>query len=383
MFSQPLKRVSKSIAWLCPSMIVFAILLPTKFVSAQSDIRIKDICRLKGQEENTLQGLGLVVGLKGTGDGDIKPMTRALTRTMQLMGGQVATDAQGRLLEKEMANAKNVALVMVEVTIPPTGVQQGDKLNCTVNAISAKSLEGGSLMLTHLLGPRADKPVVYALASGPIVLDDPKLTTAGKVVDGCKMEMTVANEFVFNNKITLIVDPDHRSIETAQSIEDMVNDFHKKGIASANRSSSSSSNIDTNDLAKAIDQTTIVVNIPPSYKDKPVAFASLILELQLLGMHNRKRVYIQEREKVVIIGEDVTIAPVVISHKNLTISARGGQPLGKTFAPLGTQEKANERPTLKNLNEALNALNVPTADVISIIKALKRQGNLYGELVIE
>jgi flagellar P-ring protein precursor FlgI len=358
--------------------------IATESLYAQSDIRIKDICRLKGQEENTLQGLGLVVGLKGTGDGDIKPMTRALTRTMQLMGGQVATDAQGRLLEKEMANAKNVALVMVEVTIPPTGVQQGDKLNCTVNAISAKSLEGGSLMLTHLLGPRADKPVVYALASGPIVLDDPKLTTAGKVVDGCKMEMTVANEFVFNNKITLIVDPDHRSIETAQSIEDMVNDFHKKGIASANRSNSSStSNIDTNDLAKAIDQTTIVVSIPPSYKDKPVAFASLILELQLLGMHNRKRVYIQEREKVVIIGEDVTIAPVVISHKNLTISARGGQPLGKTFAPLGTQDKASERPTLKNLNEALNALNVPTADVISIIKALKRQGNLYGELVIE
>ena len=141
-------------------------------LTAQNDLRIKDICRLKGQEENTLQGLGLVVGLKGTGDGgDIKPMVRALSVVMQKMGGQVASDIQGRLLEKEMANAKNVALVFVEVTVPPSGAQQGDKLSCKVSAIGAKSLEGGNLMLTHLLGPRADRPVVYGLASGPIVID--------------------------------------------------------------------------------------------------------------------------------------------------------------------------------------------------------------------
>lgn len=379
---------SKYLNSLSLKCICFAIVLAasSNSLQAQTDVRIKDICRLKGQEENTLQGYGLVVGLKGTGDGDVKPMVRALTRTMQLMGGQVATDIQGRLLEKEMANAKNVAIVFVEATIPATGVQQGDKLHCTINAISAKSLEGGSLMLTPLLGPRADKPVVYALASGPITLEDPKIPTAGKVMSGCKMEMTVANEFVANNKVTIIVDPDHRSIETAQTIEDVINDFHKKGIASSTRSnglSSPGANVDTSDLAKAIDQTTVIVSIPPAYKERPVAFVSLILDLQLLGLHNRKRVYIQERGKVVIIGEDVTIAPVVISHKNLTIAAQGSQGIGTKFVSVGTQEKAKDRPTLKNLNDALNALNVPTADVIDIIKALKAQGNLYGELVIE
>ena len=167
------------------SVVVFAAFFQLPSTHAQNDLRIKDICRLKGQEENTLQGLGLVVGLKGTGDGgDIKPTVRALTRSMQNMGGQVASDIQGRLIEKEMANAKNVALVFVEVTIPPSGAQQGDKLSCKVSAISAKSLEGGNLMLTHLLGPRADRPVVFALASGQAVSVLPGFGTWFTVAQG-------------------------------------------------------------------------------------------------------------------------------------------------------------------------------------------------------
>jgi len=111
-----------------------------------------------------------------------------------------------------------------------------------------------------------------------------------------------------------------------------------------------------------------------------------------LNLHNRKRVYIQEREGVVIIGEEVTIAPVAIAHKNLTISTRSSQTVTNGFVPVSSQDGSligptavsnKGRPTLKNLSDALNTLNVPTSDVIAIIKALKRQGNLYGELVIE
>ncbi len=352
---------------------------------AQNDLRIKDICRLKGQEENTLQGLGLVVGLKGTGDGDIKPMVRALTRSMQLMGGQISSDIQGRLIEKEMANAKNVALVFVEVTVPPSGAQQGDKLSCKVSAISAKSLEGGNLMLTHLLGPRADRPVVFALASGPIVIDSAKVPTSGKIVDGCKMELTVANEFISGNKISLIVDPDHRSIATSQNIEDSINDYQSniEGSPTTKNTAGAYAKSDKSKLAKAIDQATIEVTIPNIYKDHPVPFVSLVLDLKLLNLHNKKRVFIDEREGVLIIGDDVTIAPVAISHKNLTISTRGGVAPGGSFVSMSSQDGLTPRPTLKNLTDALNVLAVPTADQISIIKALKKQGNLYGELIIE
>lgn len=370
------------------ALLVLACLARTS--SAQNDLRIKDICRLKGQEENTLQGLGLVVGLKGTGDGgDIKPTVRALTRSMQLMGGQVASDIQGRIIEKEMSNAKNVALVFVEVTIPASGAQQGDKLNCKVSAISAKSLEGGNLLLTHLLGPRADRPMVYGLASGPIMIDSPKVPTSGKIVEGCKMEYTVSNEFILGNKITLIVDPDHRSIATSQNIEFKINEHQSSVDETANsRNPSSSSQRTERKIARAIDQATIEVTIPAAYKDDPVSFLSVILDLQLLNLRNKKRVYIDEREGVVIIGDDVTIAPVAISHKNLTISTRSGggggaDVAGGNFVSLSSQDGKTPRPTLKNLTDALNVLAVPTADQISIIKALKKQGNLYGELVIE
>lgn len=365
------------------ALIVFAICFLPSAVHAQNDLRIKDICRLKGQEENTLQGLGVVVGLKGTGDGDSKPTTKALARIMQLMGGQVSTDLQGRLVEKEIANAKNVALVFVEAKIPASGAQQGDRLTCKVSALSAKSLEGGNLMLTHLLGPRADVLTVFSLASGPIVIDNGKIPTSGKIVDGCKMELTVANEFISADKITLIVDPNHRSIATSQNIEDSIND-HQSSVESSTVSKNASnpySKTESNKPAKAIDQTTIEVTIPNVYRDRPVQFVSLVLDLKLLNLQNKKRVYIDEREGVLIIGDEVTIAPVAVSHKNLTISARG--PAKGSFVSVSSQDGANPRPTLKNLTDALNLLAVPTADQISIIKALKKDGNLYGELIIE
>ena len=88
-----------------------------------TELTVGDLCRLKGQEENVLQGVGFVVGLKGTGDGDgNKTMMRALARALQNFGAPVATDTQGRLLDKEMANAKNVAMVFVTVKVPPEGL---------------------------------------------------------------------------------------------------------------------------------------------------------------------------------------------------------------------------------------------------------------------
>ena len=369
-------------------LLTIAVSFAPANVSAQNDLRIKNICRLKGQEENTLQGLGLVVGLKGTGDGgDSKPGIRALSQVIQKMGGQVAADIQGRLLEKEMANAKNVALVFVEVTVPPSGAQPGDKLSCKVSAISAKSLEGGNLMLTHLLGPRADRPVVYGLASGPIVIDSPKVPTSGKIVDGCKMELAVVNEFIANNKISLIVDPDHRSIATSQNIEDSINEYQSSVESTSSINSNSNPNrygkAEKNKTAKAIDQTTIEVTIPGIYKEYPIQFVSLVLDLKLLNLENKKRVYIDEREGVLIIGEEVSIAPVAISHKNLTISARGPAKPKGNFVSMSSKDGDAERPTLKNLTDALNVLAVPPADQISIIKALKKDGLLFGELIIE
>ena len=130
----------------CIALVLAVVLLSNSLLLADEQLRLRDICRLKGQEENKIQGLGLVVGLRGTGDDSIKPTERALARMMQNMGGSIASDSQGIPDFSEIEGSGNVALVMVTASIPPAGAQQGDKLNCNVSSISAKSLEGGRLM---------------------------------------------------------------------------------------------------------------------------------------------------------------------------------------------------------------------------------------------
>src|SRR5262245_30498675 len=108
--------------------------------AARAEIKLSDVCRIKGQEENTLHGMGLVVGLKGTGDSDSKTTMRALARYMELMGHRIGSDPKGQVMLDELKGVKNVAMVFLTVTVPAGGAQQGDLLDCKVSAMSAKSL---------------------------------------------------------------------------------------------------------------------------------------------------------------------------------------------------------------------------------------------------
>lgn len=357
------------------------LMLVPSHLQADENLRLQDICRLKGQEENTLQGLGLVVGLRGTGDDSSKPTSRSLARMMQLMGSQIATDAQGVPDLKDIEKAGNVALVFITADIPPSGAQQGDAIDCTISAINAKSLEGGTLMLTPLLGPRADRPTVYALAQGQITLPDPRTPTSGTIYQGVKMEATVRNQFVSDDKITLVLDQDHSGFRTAQDVEDSINSFNQNGLSGSPGGVSANSQASSQGLlAHAIDQLHVVVDVPSSYRERPVQFVSLIMSLPIVNLQSKKRVVINEREGVIVIGEDVMISPVVVTHKNIAIEARGGR---GGFVGLDTTSPTQARPKLKNLVDALNALAVPADDTIAIIKALKKKGDLFGEVVIQ
>lgn len=338
---------------------------------AESGLRIGDICRLKGQEENSLHGIGLVVGLKGTGDDGSEPTTRGLSRMVQLLGGNISSTTQGLPEIRELADTKNVALVMVTAKIPPAGAQQGDQLNCTVSAVSAKSIQGGNLMLAYMRGPRADDPKIYGIAQGAISTGLTSPTT-GIVHGGCKMEATVINGFTFDDKITLILDKDLASFSTTIDIADTINALNQSGL-SAGQSGS-----DALVIATAVDQLHVEVEIPRGYRDSPVKFVSLVEELTLANIRKPKRVVLNEKDGVIIIGEDVLINPVAIAHKNLSIDAKGGQ---AGFVGFDTENPSQQRPTLKNLVDALNALKVPTEDVIAIIRSLDRNGDLYGEVV--
>ena len=212
----------------CASLLTLTLVLHVSLLAPASraaGMKLGDMCRLKGQETNTLQGLGLVVGLRGTGDSDAAPTARALARMMQLMGGPIAINAAGQLNLDDVADAKNVAMVFVTATIPAAGAQPGDLLNVSVNAINAKSLDGGTLMLTPMLGPRADNPTVYAMAQGRlnVSLDGP--ATTATIQGGAKMEAAVEASFQRDGLITLVLEKDLASFDTAQLVEEEIINF--------------------------------------------------------------------------------------------------------------------------------------------------------------
>lgn len=341
--------------------------------AARAEFRIGDACRVKGQEENILQGMGIVAGLKGTGDGDSKPTQRALAQMMEVMA-RVGPAPSGLKLE-ELKNAKNVALVFVTAKVPPGGAQPGDFSDCTVSApVSAKSLEGGYLMMSALKGPNPRDPLVYATAQGLLVVDDVSLAQTARIPNGATIEREFRNEFVKDGKVTLILDKEYASFETSSEIAELINaapDFRTPGMSQSEG------------IAKARGQDRVEVAIPEIYKEQVEAFVGYVMEIRLSPPVTNNTVIVNKRLQAVIVGADVEIAPVAVMHKNRLIQT-GGAPPANQFVPLDIGESEGNRNTkLKALVDALNALQIPTDDVIDIIIMLKQKRALSGQLIVQ
>jgi flagellar P-ring protein precursor FlgI len=348
--------------------LIFAVLLCLPRVTC-AEITLSDVCRIKGQEENTLHGMGLVVGLKGTGDGDSKTTLRALARYMELMGHRVGNDARGQLMIDELKGVRNVALVFVTVTIPAGGAQQGDLLDCKVSAVSAKSLEGGYLMLTELHGPVPGDRTVYGIAKGPVSIDDIIKPQTGTITGGCQVEQKFQNEFVKDGKLLLVMNKDHATFQMASLVEQSINREPDFRLGSTGEG-----------IARALDQVRVQVTIPPTYADNPALFASVLMDTRVGRPQTDTTVIINERKQAVIVGADVEIGPVAVMHKNRLIQV-GGEQINQ-FVEVNPSADT-QKPKLTALVDALNTLKVPAEDVIDIIKMLKHKRALYGELIIE
>jgi flagellar P-ring protein precursor FlgI len=380
-----------------PAFKGFAALAITASLVSVADARmvLKNICRVKGQDEVTLRGLGLVVGLKGTGDGgETLPTIRALAKSMEVMGMPLsAPTARGQGGLKELKDAKNVALVMVTATVPATGSQRGDRIDCLVSAIGAKSLAGGRLFVTPLLGPDVRDRRVYAMVEGQVELDDPqKAPTAGRIARGCRLEADFSNDmFIQDGKITLVLDKDYADFQVAAEIADLIN------TQILNNRATDSESIDGSRQARAVDQVRIEVPVPAAYladnaKNRAadvVAFISEMLSMQVPEPPVDARVVINQRTGSIVISGDVELGASVVTHKSFVIEA--GQTLPKFVAidtedrALTAEERAKKPPTtkLKALLEALNAVKAKPEDMIEIIKGLKRNGKLHAHVIFE
>ena len=347
--------------------------------------KLRNVCRVKGQEKNTLHGLGLVVGLRGTGDADAKPTARALATTLKLMGNPLAPGQLTDDVLKELRNAKNVALVFVTTTVPAAGARQGDQIQCEVSAISAGSLAGGRLMLTPLLGPRPGSDRVYAFAEGAVEIDNAEESTTGRIHNGCRLEADFRNTFVKDNKITLVLDKNHAGFGMASGVADTINTYAPNAYQTQDF------------IARAVDQINIEVEIPQVYRDDPVLFLSDILRRPMVAsVESQARVVLDEATGTVVIGAEVEIGPVAVSHRNITVQTGGNfvgvDPAeGEQWPKTRQNQTAGGRPEnelsaenthLQVLVNALNAIRVPPSDIISIIRKIDESGQLYGKVIV-
>lgn len=350
-------------------LLVFAV---TDVADART--QLKNICRIKGQEENVLRGLGLVVGLNGTGEANDGPTMRAIAQAMQTMGTPLALDGQtGEPALDELKKIKNAMLVMVEATVPATGTRRGDQVDCYVSALNGKSLEGGRLAFASLQGPNTNDRRVFALCQGQIVVENSDRPTVGVVHNGCQMEADIFTKFFREDgTITLVLDNHHANFQTAADIVDKIYD-----ILRTSRNLHGGADERNASPVYALDAANIVVTIPRQYRGHEVEFAAVILGIEIYDYEPEARVTINARAGSIVISGDVEIGDVAITHRNsITVNADSTP----SFSGLSTEDP--EMPKLKDLINQLDALKVPTDDMIEIIQGIEEAGKLHGHLII-
>lgn len=375
--TEALTRMSRLNIKLFKHTLLFLFVLSIMTPVASARTLIKHITRLKGQEEITIQGMGLVIGLNGTGDGAAyAPTLRSLAAMLAKMNTPL-----GEAGLKELKDAKNVALVMVTATIPASGARQGDQLECIISSIgAAKSLENGYLVTTALLSPQAGNDRVYGIAQGPLALDNARAKTVARIRQGCRLEEDFRNEFIKDHKFTLVLNKSHADFEVAQELASSINNNLSSYLKDSINDETSTSR-ERQPLARALDQVNIEVTLPRQYRDDPVDFVSQVMSIQLIEPQTGGRVIINERAGSIVISGEVEVGAVAVTHNNLVIETPGVPATGSQFVGVETAPKPTAK--LKSLVEALNALKVPAADQITIIKGIERDGKLHGTLVVE
>jgi len=344
--------------------------------------KIGSISSIKGTRSNQLVGYGLVVGLQGTGDGTNSKFTLYTVANMLRKMGVTLSDTDIAALQP-----KNVAAVMVSATLPPFA-QNGQKIDVTVSSIGdAKSLQGGTLLQTPL---KAANGKIYAVAQGAVSIGGYNVggssgssqknhATAGRVPSGAIVERAVPSSMVSGDG-TIDILMDKPDFTTSNNVASAIN-----------------SNFGTI-IAKAKSPESVIVKIPDTYRDNPVAFISRIENIDVTK-HMSAKVVIDEKTGTIVIGGDVRILPVAVSQGSLTVTITNQtevsqpQPFakGKTVKISKKSVKVTEQKghffrlgqsTVADLVKALNAMGATPRDMIAIFQAISAAGALEAKLEI-
>ncbi|MRS15552.1 flagellar basal body P-ring protein FlgI [Enterobacteriaceae bacterium RIT691] len=353
------------------------LLLPLT-TSAQS---LESLVSVEGIRDNQLVGYSLVVGLDGTGDrNQVKFTNQTITNMLRQFGVQLP----GKIDPK----VKNVAAVAVSATLPPM-YSRGQKIDITVSSIGdAKSLRGGTLLLTQLHGADGE---VYALAQGSVVVGGMNAAgnsgssvtvntpTAGLIPNGATVEREIPSDFNMGNTVTLNLK--RPSFKDANNIVMAINNQFGGGIAKAQSSTS-------------------VSVMAPSDSGQRVAFMSRLEDVQVNAERVKARVVFNSRTGTVVLGDGVRLHAAAVSHGSLTVSISESRNVsqpnafanGRTVtAAQSTVSVSHPHPqmitlpestSLRTLVSALNGLGASPDDVMSILQALHEAGALDADLEV-
>jgi flagellar P-ring protein FlgI len=343
--------------------------------------RIKDLANIEGVRQNQLIGYGLVVGLNGTGDTlNNIPFTK---QSLQAMLERMGVNIRGATIR-----TGNVAGVMVTANLPPFGTQ-GTRIDVTVSALGdAKSLQGGTLLVTPLLGADGN---VYAVGQGSLSIGGgfaaegaaasvtKGVPTVGRIANGAIIEREI--EFALNRLPNVRLALRNADFTTAKRIASAVNDF----LGSK--------------TAEPIDPSTVQLSIPGEFKGNVVALLTEIEQLQV-EPDLSARIVIDERSGIIVMGRDVRVATVAVAQGNLTVtiseSPQVSQPnpmaRGRTVVTpstrVGVQEDGKKLAlvkagvSLQQLVDGLNGLGIGPRDLIGILQAIKAAGAIQADIEV-
>jgi len=372
--------MKKGFLWLFIFFLLYLLICPSySNTNSSPSVRIKDIARIQGIYDQPICGYGLVVGLNGTGDSSGAMFTvQSVINMMKRFGIDVP---QNRI------SIKNVAAVIVTAELPFFS-KVGGRIDVLVSSIGdAKSISGGTLLVTPLALPNGK---LCVLAQGAISVggfsantgtDENSVQknhpTVGRVPNGGLVQyVPIANYAEGDSLLIVLNDPDFTTASRAVS-----------SINSAFQG-----------IAKAVDATSISITIPESAKNDLVSFISQLENFTLVP-DSVAEVVIDERTGTIVVGKDVKISPVAISHGNLNIQIKTAEEVfqppahsdGETVVikneEMNVQEENKEMKiipggaTIDEVVQALNLLGVSPRDMIIILQVIKKAGALHARLV--